>query len=71
MLAWAKSYGFGGIFRQGNCETLTGDRVVTTKQTAAIIPNWHMERAVGIHEKFFVKPKRKGKAAGSAESEER
>ena len=67
MLAWAKSYGFGGIFRQGNCETLTGDRVIT----AAIIPNWHRERAVGIHEKFFVKPRRKGKAAGSAESEER
>lgn len=70
-LASPKLYGFGGIFRQGNCETLTGDHVIASKQSAAIIPNWRRERAVGIDENIFVKPRRKGKAAGSAESEQR
>ena len=40
---------------------LTGDRVVTSKQTAAIIRNWHRERAVGIHENFLSNPEEKAK----------
>ena len=69
-LAKLKLYRFGGIFHQGNCEMVTEDCVIAPKQPATIIPNWRRKRAVGIHENVFVKPRRKGKAAGSSESEE-